>query len=122
MGDAQRRKKAGLPAFKSKPANRFAITLTGNVENSYVAVNIRDTITNLAETLQFHLYVVNKKLYAEVFYDRSDADRYGWIGTAINEISPLICRVVVEQQSQSILLVDRQGLAKRHSNSEKYCE
>jgi hypothetical protein len=109
MGDAQRHKQLDFikPAAKT---DRFSITLMGEIEQSYVAVKVRDASTELTETLQFHLYIVERKMYAEVFYSQSEADRYSWVGSNIDRISGLICQRVCEEQYQRIGLIDSQPL------------
>ena len=113
MGEAQRRKKAGL-GFNPKKAIKFTAHLKGQVKNSYITVGIANI--EVSETMQFHLYQIANKLYAEVFYSELDVDRYGWIGAEINQISKLICKAVLDEQPEAIKFVDYRSLKGKLEN------
>jgi hypothetical protein len=109
MGDAQRRKKLGILP-QPKAVNAFKVELKGEIEQSYIAARIFDEYTEFAVTMQFHLYCQQRKLYAEVAFDRADWDKYGWVGEHISEISPLICSLVVQMPSLDLTKIDKEKL------------
>jgi hypothetical protein len=109
MGDAQRRKKLGILP-KPKVVNAFKVELKGEIEQSYIAARIFDEYTEFAVTMQFHLYCQQRKLYAEVAFDRADWPKYGWVGEHIAEISPLICALVVQMPSFEVGQIDKEKL------------
>ncbi len=111
MGDAQRRKKLGIPPTpRREKIARFTATLQGAVEQSYVAAKIFDSTTALEVTMQFHLYLINYKLYAEVAFPASEWSQYGWVGEHIDEISPLVSRLVFERNPLDVATIDSKKL------------
>lgn len=110
MGDAQRRKKLGIGA-KPKATNALMVELKGEIEQSFIPARIFDEYTEFAVTMQFHLYCQQRKLYAEVAFDRADWPKYGWVGEHITEISPLICALVVQMPNLDLAKIDRQKLS-----------
>lgn len=117
MGEARRRKLLGIvpPARIERVDNpRFSAQLMGQVEDSYVVAKITDNLDKRIVTLQFHLYQIARKLYAEVFFLPIELDKYGWVGAHINDIWPLVCQLVVKFHYESIINVDTHKLEDAH--------
>jgi hypothetical protein len=100
MGDAKRRKKLD-PNYGTTPhsrknddIDRFEISLKSEVKDSWITVQVIDTLTLKKAILPFHLYLIGTKAYAEVGIDPDRITEDGWVAENIDTLSPKICQMV----------------------------
>jgi hypothetical protein len=111
MGDAQRRKKLGImPTPRVPKISNFSVKLQSEIKNSCIAAEVHNQDNHQTVSLQFHLYLINSKLYAEFACSRIDWAKYNWVGENISEISPIICILVSELPGFTPRQIDRHKL------------
>jgi hypothetical protein len=101
MGESKRRKNLdpnyGATEGKADSRNRFKISLKSEVKESWVTVEVIDTITLKEAVLPFHLYTIGTMSYAEVGIKRENVAEHGWVIEHIDTLSPMICQLVYSQ-------------------------
>jgi hypothetical protein len=83
MGESKRRKNIdpnyGAIERKVNSRDRFKISLKSEVKESWVTVEVIDTITSKEAVLPFHLYTIGTMGYAEVGIKRENVAEHGWV-------------------------------------------
>jgi hypothetical protein len=108
MGEAKRRKKLdpNYGNLENSVENNFKVSLESEIKDSRVTAKVINMNTLEEAILQFHIYVTNSKVYAEIELETEDISRYGWViknQGNINTLSKIVSKLVMRKTRVAII-------------------